>query len=319
MRTTRSGLVDLVRDFLLAHRSLRGLVARFREGSLRFEEVAQLVGDTEESPLFRLKERCHSLFRNDREGGGSMRREALFDLAVGSLFHEAMKFRENLYQQEVYGPKVKDLRSSAGCESGRLFQEFERILFAVGVRLAEALQETEALLALTRDQLRVLLADHRDEGLIARYLVERPALVSEVFSDGLEELLAEIHGDAARGFAVAARSYLESAFFEEAIGALEQARAHASRDGELVRLTLYAQGMQAFLGGRYAECFEHIGAWLDAGPSEDEAPFLSLAQSALSRVDHLVAAPELKRVHAAAPGLAGRLAELTGRPERPEL
>ena len=44
------------------------------------------------------------------------RREVLFDLAVGSLFHEAMKFRENFYQREVYGPRVRALRDAARAE-----------------------------------------------------------------------------------------------------------------------------------------------------------------------------------------------------------
>ena len=58
------------------------------------------MGDGEDSVLFRLKERCHALFRGGEQPSEVvMRREALFDLAVGSLFHEAMKFRENLYQR----------------------------------------------------------------------------------------------------------------------------------------------------------------------------------------------------------------------------
>ena len=66
-----------------------------------------------------------------------MRREALFDLAVGSLFHEAMKFRENFYQREVYGPRVRALRTESGAENEALFREFEKILAAVAQRLDE--------------------------------------------------------------------------------------------------------------------------------------------------------------------------------------
>ena len=76
-----------------------------------------------------------------------MHREALFDLAVGSLFHEAMKLRENLYQREVYGPRVRALRSDAGEENEALFDEFEKMLGAVAQRLDEGLRESETLLA----------------------------------------------------------------------------------------------------------------------------------------------------------------------------
>ena len=88
-----SDLVDIVRDFIVVHQRFEILFARFREGSLKFEEVRRLVADSDSSVLFRLKERVHGLFR-DRDPDEPLRRgEALFDLAVGSLFHEAMKFR----------------------------------------------------------------------------------------------------------------------------------------------------------------------------------------------------------------------------------
>jgi len=95
---TDAGLVDIVREFLSVHGLLRRLFERHHAGSLRFEEVQALAGDNESSPLFRLKERCHGLFRAGEVGGA-----ALFDLAVGSLFHEAMK---------VISPSVPSRRGS---------------------------------------------------------------------------------------------------------------------------------------------------------------------------------------------------------------
>ena len=137
MRSAPIGLVDIVREFLLAHRLLRRLFERQRSGGLRFDELQALAGDTEASVLFRLKERCHALFRAG-VFGDDVPRVALFDLAVGSLFHEAMKLRENLYQLEVYAPKVEAARREAESGSEGLFEEFERILAASRERLAEA-------------------------------------------------------------------------------------------------------------------------------------------------------------------------------------
>ena len=39
---------------------------------------------------------------------------------------EAVFKDENFYQREVYGPRVRALRSEAGEEAGDLFREFER-------------------------------------------------------------------------------------------------------------------------------------------------------------------------------------------------
>src|SRR5262245_58305193 len=118
--TADGGLVEIVRDFLRAHRELRAIAALHRSGELHFDRVKTLVGDGEEAVLYRLKERCHELFRE--EGGGQVGREALFDLAIGALFHEAMKFRENFYQLAVYGPKVRALRATAQTDGEELFR-----------------------------------------------------------------------------------------------------------------------------------------------------------------------------------------------------
>jgi hypothetical protein len=179
-----AALADITREFLLAHRLMRRLFALYRKDELRFEELERLIGDDEHSVLFRLKGRCHGLFR--REPGRralAMRREALFDLAVGSLFHEAMKFRENFYQREVYGPRVRALRTESGAENEALFREFEKILAAVAQRLEEGLHESEALLVQTREQLALLLAEYHDNGFVVRCLIENRADVEVVFDE----------------------------------------------------------------------------------------------------------------------------------------
>ena len=154
----RVGLVDIVRDFIVVHRRFERLFEQFRAGNLQFEDVKLLVADSDSSVLFRLKERVHGLFR-DRGPDLPLRRgEALFDLAVGSLFHEALKFRENLYQLEVYGPRVRALRAE-GSDDDDLLAEFAKILRGASDRLGESLRETETLLQQTRKQLPALLRD----------------------------------------------------------------------------------------------------------------------------------------------------------------
>lgn len=309
MACSEFGLVDIVRDFLVADTLTRRLFARYRAGTLRFEEVQELVGDGEGSVLFRLKEHCHALFRprpRDRSSGISMPREALFDLAIGSLFHEAMKFRENLYQQTVYGPKVRALRSEAGAGASEIFLEFEKILAAAAVRLDEAVAETEALLAHTRTQFHVLLVAHRHNGLVARYLIENASLAVEVFGEDLDPLLAKIHGCAAMGYQVAARSYLSSGYFGPARAALAEALSRAADDEALPGLAAYAEGMEAYLEGRYRDAIAGLERWLARSPGADEAPLADLAFAALSRVEALAEGPDAAGVAAAASGLATR-------------
>lgn len=300
-----AALADITREFLSAHRLMQRLFGLYRSDDLRFEDLEHLVGDDEHSVLFRLKGRCHALFR--REPGRravAMRREALFDLAVGSLFHEAMKFRENFYQREVYGPRVRALRTESGAENEALFREFEKILSAVAQRLDEGLQESEALLIQTRDQLALLLAEYRDNGFVTRCLIENRADVEAVFEEGLGALLALIHGDAAAGHLVAGRSYLASGYFAEAEAAFENARAGGDDGAEVDRLSAYSRGMTAYLAGDYASSVACLSQWLDAAPSDD-ATLAGLANAVVAKMGVLAQGDDRARIVAD----SGRLLE----------
>jgi hypothetical protein len=302
-RTADAGLVEIVRDFLRAHRELRSIAALHRSGELHFDRVKSLVGDGEEAILYRLKERCHTLFREEE---GRVGREALLDLAIGALFHEAMKFRENFYQLAVYGPKVRALRATAREDGEELFREFEKILADSSVRLAEALHETEVLLQQTAVELQVLLRTQSHNGLVARLLVEQGGEVAGVFGNELPRLLAEIFGSVAAGYERAARSYLDSGYFGEAAEAFATALAEGGGGAEPSALRDYAEGMQAFLERDYGRAVERLRRWLDAGAARD-AKLADLAFTALSRMGPLVDDAKGPEIRAAAAKLAERI------------
>jgi tetratricopeptide (TPR) repeat protein len=308
MFSASNGLVEIVRDYVEAHQLMRRLFARARRGDLRFAELEELVGDDEGSVLYRLKERCHSLFRPRAESSTlAMRREMLFDLAVGSLFHEAMKCRENIYQREFYEPRVRALRSHGDQDADALFRDFEKALGGLTPRLEEGLRECETLLNHTREQLRVLLAEHREKGYVARYLLENRERVEDVFGMALDALLDWIHGGAAEGYDCAGRSYLVSGFFAEAEGAFAEAIARGGKRNELERLSAYARGMAAYLAGDYRRSVEWLGRWIDTA-DEADARLADLAHAAVSRVGQLALGDDKQRVTADAAALLERLA-----------
>lgn len=305
--------VDIVRDFMSAHGALRRIGRRWREGSLSFDEVAALVADAdEEAVLFRLKERCHAAFRAESADVG---RGALLDLAVGALFHECMKFRENFYQHAVYGPKVRALRASADGEAD-LFREFERIVAASRVRLEEALQEAELLLSQCRLELRALLRSRTDVDLVSRYLLEHRDLVGEVFEADALELLADVHGSPEKGLECAGRSYLASGYYREAADALRAALSRAGDPG-VEALLHYAEGMQAYLERDYRSAVDELTRWIDGvelaagGPRGPSSPaderLASLAWAAVSRIGQLVDEAGRAQIGAAAQSLAERI------------
>jgi len=294
MQTPGPSLVEIAREFLLAYRRTCEIVSLHRAGELCFEDVRGWVGDDESSSLFRLKERCHALFRAHdalREPGGPTKREALFDLTVGALFHEAMRFRENLYQREVYGPRVGRL-SGRSEEEADLIREFNKIVAGASVRLDEGLQETEALLEQTRRQFRGLLVARPGDGLVTRFLIENAGYVVLAFDGGVEALFDQVHGDAATGYALAARSYLDSGHFEQGARLLAEARSRGGDREAWLRLGEYAQAMDAYLRGDYRNAIDALAAWLECQPGADESGYAALALDAVSHLGRLTAGAE---------------------------
>lgn len=291
MRPVESRLVDVLRDFLSVHETLSRIVALGRTGELAFSDVAELVGDDETAVLFRLKERCHLLFRSESQNlAAEIGPEVLFDLAVGSLFHEAMKLRECLYQRDAYGPKVRVLREAGVVDASGLLSEFDKILDGLAERIDESLAEAETLVTRMVAQLRLLLARHPDNALVARFLTRHQSVVEPVLGT-LPEVLAEIHGSAGAGWSVAGVSLLDSGFFEEAVLALGEALERGHEPERSQRLLHYARGMHAYLQGRFAETVSGLAVWGATSFEEADAPRAKLAVAALSRVGPLLDDP----------------------------
>ena len=281
MRSAATNVVDLIRDFVEAHRRLEAAAARHRRGELEFAEVQALVGEAEGTVLHRLKERCHALYRQSEGSDGELGAGAMFDLAIGSLFHEAMKFREGFYQLSAYGPKLEVLRQSREGSAQALLAEFEKILAETRLRIEDSLAETEALLGWTTGQLEALLHSHRDEGPLARFLVERGDDVAGLIGREPADLLTALYGSPHAAHVIAARSYLASGFYREACHVLRGV------DGDdAVLLTHFAEGMTAYLEGRYPDCVSRLTDWLDGGATD--AGFGRAASAALERIGQLI-------------------------------
>ena len=284
-----SDFVQLLREFLTAHTQLTAVLGGQGSDPISFTAIRDLVRDDDRSVLYRLKGKSHGLFRSDELASPTVRRGALFDLAVGSLFHEAMKLRESLYQREVYAPRVESLRAAAGDEDILLFEEFDRILDRTTTRLEVVVSEVRDLLVRTRDQFRLLLVERVSEREVTRCLLNRRSQVNEAFPEGFEGLLTTIHGDFATGLIEAAHALVDAAYFEEATKTLnEAARSLSGPSTRIDLLTRYSQGMQAFLDGDYRGSIAALEAWVDLGGPASEPAFAARAGAALGRIDRLV-------------------------------
>jgi len=248
-RARERKVVEIVRNFLLTIQTFRQYLEKYRkEGFPPFSEWAKFVDDRGQSILFALKESCHSLFR--RTSSSVSENEQIFDLAIGSLFHLAMKMREDLYQLEVYGPKYLELSDKREGYPGQqnLIQQFQKIISRAQASFQEEAEEINVLFQDIVRQFKELLKEYRENGLLIRFFMEESDLVSEVLGkNALENIFQALYGeDEARGYRLAGESYFASAFYAQAVKAFTRAQEKSPGDENLQFMIHLSQGLEQF-------------------------------------------------------------------------
>ena len=139
-------ILEIVRGLLFSEVAFQEIFKKYKEGRLHFSDIGRWVDDKGQSPLYNLKEQSHSFCRYKSEKSIS-RNEWLLDLVIGSIFHEAMKLRENIYQMEVYQPLYLQYKSKVGKSNYEkdYLQRFERIVLKAKQGVVEGMEETRSL------------------------------------------------------------------------------------------------------------------------------------------------------------------------------
>ena len=247
-RARERKVVEIVRHFLLSIQSFRQLHERYKQGSMHFAELAKFVDDRGESILFALKESCQNLFRH----GSSpvSQKEQIFDLTIGSIFHLAMRLREDLYQLEVYGPKYSKLGTGSDHSQGQdgLIQGFRKIISRTEGSFKEGIEEINVLFQDVFRQFQELLGEYLENGLLARFLLEENDLLREVFGiNAVEDVSRTVYGPKkAQGYRLAGESYFQSAFYAKAVKAFTLALESCPGDESLQFKIHLSQGMEQF-------------------------------------------------------------------------
>jgi len=220
-RDSQGRVTQTVIRFLRARVTLDELIASgAKGGGIPFDAVNAFVEDQ----LFALKEESHALFRNDdNPEETSLSSAGLFDILLGSLFHQMMKVKESTYQVERYGPKYAALRRAIeehrAPEHGESFlQENERIMERARRSLRQDLAYAVEVFAESTSVLRHVLIENRDNPLLVRNLLDNKELVEAVYKAGsLDTLLCDMYdGAAARGYLIAAKDLLDGGWYDRA-------------------------------------------------------------------------------------------------------
>jgi len=215
--TRDRNIIEIVRGLLLSEVAFQEIFKKYKEGRLRFSDIGVWVDDKGQSLLYNSKEQCHSLFRYKGKKP-IYKNEWLLDLVIGSIFHEAMKLRENLYQMEVYRPKYLQYKSKfgkTGYEKNYL-QPFERIILKAKQGVAEGMEETRSLFKDAMTQLIDLFRESSKNTLLVRFLLENLTLLQEVYGSKKAKEIFGLMFE--KGFLdayqLAGQSYLQSEHYD---------------------------------------------------------------------------------------------------------
>ena len=186
---------NLVQDFFAAKKYFDELLKHYKKnGSLPYSMLAVWVGsDTDKGPLWQLKEQSHRLYRSDRSK--IILYENLFDWVVGSIFHESMKLKEDIYQIESYKPLLEmGLSDNAeNREIAKIIQEYYALIDRVSRSLREEIESIDELFTKGLLHLRSLIVFCKSNALLLRFLIENKKTTETMFGQGsLQQILQEM-------------------------------------------------------------------------------------------------------------------------------
>ncbi len=200
-----------------------------------WDRLSRMIGsETDKGQLWELKDICHLIWpEHDRRHNVH---GALVDWLLGSVFHEAMKLKENIYLVNTYGPAALRLRglssSSSIClpdaASGRprlsTMVDVELLIQRIGVDVRRQMEQIGILLGQATYILRMMMPELAANPLVVRLLVEEEERVQALWGEDTDAVLADMFaGSAARGFCAAARSYLAGQWYSQALAAYNRA------------------------------------------------------------------------------------------------
>ncbi len=259
----RRNQLEMVRKLLLAWVAFQDIFKKYKQGDLRFSDIGNWVDDSGQSLLYNLKEQSHSLFRVGTKDS-VYRNEWLLDLAIGSIFHEAMKLRENIYQMEVYRPRYLQFKSKMGKAAYEYekdyLQQFERIISRAEQGVQEGMEETRSLFKDATEQLIVLFQNNSKNPYLVRFLLEHQPLlqkvygarrVKEIFNLMFKKGLLE-------AFSLAGKSYLKSGHYDLSSLYFSKASRMDPSNYELQFLENFSLGMKAYYRNAYSKALSHF-------------------------------------------------------------
>jgi len=244
--------IDLIKETICVYEKCIECRTLFRNKTLCFANIKEFVDDKGESCLFRLKEMCHSLYRNSNLADY---KEKLFAITVGYIFHEAMKLRENLYQLEFYKPNYEQVKSELTYVEKKIVNEIWALSRKTEKRLNVGMEEVKRLIKELVEQLKDLIKVYKDNYLLPRFLFDnRKSFIKIYGKKGFAKLINELYNNGEFVLMLrAAKSYMESEYFDIARKIFRSIILKDKGHEEAMYLYLYCSAFHYYLNNRFSK------------------------------------------------------------------
>lgn len=211
---------DVLRDFCQIASTLENHFADYdANGTVSFHIFDDILGrQNSKGLLWRLKDSSHHLFRNENRTQHVVLGEYL-DWALGYIFHECIKLKEDAYQQMNYKPRFKHLQQNLALtpEEQHLGNELYAVIDQTTESISREVRRIRFILFHCKRMFILYLPLHHENPLLARFLYAQNTLVRSVFKGYYEEMVAAIYADGIhRMYELAAASLDEGGWTEEA-------------------------------------------------------------------------------------------------------
>jgi hypothetical protein len=186
---------NLVEDFFTAKKYFDELREHHNNnGDLPYSMLNIWIGtEADKGPLWNLKEHSHRLYRSSSSKISLY--ENLFDWVVGSIFHESMKLKEDVYQIESYKPLLELGLSdtAASREIAKIIQDYYALIERASSGLKEEIKSIDELFSTGLVHLRALIATYKSNALLLRFLIDNKKTVERMLGHGaLQQILQEM-------------------------------------------------------------------------------------------------------------------------------
>ena len=203
-----------------------------------YPKLEEWIGtEINKKSLWNLKDSAHLLLRNSFSN--KLFHENVFDWTLGSIFHLGMKLKEDAYIIEVYQKEgdefIDDRHIPEDVNLKDLLEERKIIINKAKDSAEEEMENLQYLFFRAMEQLKKIIIQNKQNGLLIRFLFEEEKLFDQVYGSGaLKRLFDAMYTRGLRdAYLQAGKNYYDGGWYQEALLVLKKALKLDPQDKEV--------------------------------------------------------------------------------------